>query len=89
MPVKRLPAVPREPHEGAHWRYARGCRCAACREAWRVYRKPKVAAYQRARRKRDAATEGRKLMTPQEAGRLGGLAKGVSYKKRNSSGEAG
>lgn len=34
------------PHTvGAQWRYAKGCRCDACRKAWAEYRRDRNRAY--------------------------------------------
>lgn len=46
--------------------YARGCRCDACREAWRIARGPKVAA----RRARMTAEEREAINAKRRAARV-------------------
>lgn len=46
---QRLATATAKPnHDGAQWRYAKGCRCNACRVAWRDYRRERYAAHKRA-----------------------------------------
>jgi hypothetical protein len=48
--------------------YAKGCRCDECREAWRIYRAPKVLAYKRKQRAVAKLEKARALL--REAGEL-------------------
>jgi hypothetical protein len=70
--------------------YSRGCRCAECREAWRVWAGPRVKAYRAKKRaEREAAgivPTGRREGQQAEAGRLGGLAKAANRRAKGGAG---